>query len=456
MQLVTDKSPKLTIPFRYLFTGIAVLVAISIIIIFKAHALTGFFFRSAVFLPLTHLLTLGWITLTIIGAMFQLIPVVTEKVLFSESIAKAVYYLYLAGLAWLIYAFASNTQADAGAGIISIAILLFLVDIAVTINPVRGQRHPAAGGGLQSPLASNGDSHGIEPPAVSNGVKDIQKPDLAVSYVIAAVLFLFLTIIIGSIAAAGLHQHMVDNPVTFLFLHIAVAGIGWVCFVVIGFSFRLIPMFILSHGYDETYGWTSFAMLLSGLILLVLYFTLQLFIPGLNDIDWIGLAGGIIILIGIISYIFQMHVIYKQRTRRQIEPALWFSICATAYLLVAGLIGVWMLAFQHSFRLEIVYVIAGLFGFAGMYIIGMMHKIVPFLHWYNKYSSKIGLEKVPMTKDMINTPFTWIQLFVFNAGIIIITAGIMANMTGIIVVSGIVFLTGSLLFLWNIANVLRK
>jgi hypothetical protein len=241
-----------------------------------------------------------------------------------------------------------------------------------------------------------------------------------------------------------------------LFLHIAVAGIGWVSFIVIGFSFRLIPMFILSHGYDESYGWTSLVMLVSGLVLLTLYFLLHLFVPRISGLHWIALAGGIIMLIGIVSYILQMRVIYKQRTRRKIEPALWFSICATGYLLIAGITGVWMLAFPHSFRMEIVYVVTGLFGFAGMYIIGMMHKIVPFLQWYNKYSSKIGLEKVPMTKDMISEPLTWIQLFVFNAGIIIIAAGIILNMQVIIVVSGILFLTGSLLFLWNIANVLRK
>jgi hypothetical protein len=241
-----------------------------------------------------------------------------------------------------------------------------------------------------------------------------------------------------------------------LFLHIAVAGIGWVSFIVIGFSFRLIPMFILSHGYDESYGWTSLVMLVSGLLLLTLYFLLRLFVPQISGIHWIALAGGIIMLIGIIGYILQMWVIYKQRTRRHIEPALWFSICATGYLLIAGITGVWMLAFRHSFRLEIVYVVTGLFGFAGMYIIGMMHKIVPFLQWYNKYSSKIGLEKVPMTKDMISTPLTWIQLFVFNAGIIIIAAGVILNTPVIIVVSGILFLTGSLLFLWNIANVLRR
>lgn len=419
MQLATDKSPKLTVPFRYLFAGMGILIVLSLGIIFKAQAFTVHYYSSPVLLPMTHLLTLGWITMTIIGAMLQLVPVVTEKNLFSEGIAKAVFYVYLAGVAWLIYAFATNTSAEPGAGIIGIAILLFLFDVAMT-------------------------------------VKGMHRPDLAVWYIMAAMAFLFLTILTGSFAAMALHRAVSYNPLELLFLHIAFAGIGWVSFVVIGFSFRLIPMFVLSHGYDESYGWTSLVMLVAGLLFLTLYFLLHLFVPQISGIHWIGLAGGSIMLTGIISYILQMRVIYKQRTRRQIEPALWFSICATGYLFLAGILGIGLLAFRHSFRLEMIYVVLGLFGFAGMYIIGMMHKIVPFLHWYNKYSSKIGIEKVPMTKDLISTPLTWFQLFIFNAGIVLLIAGIFLNTGGGILASGLLLFLGSVTFAWNIANVLRK
>ncbi|MCL4557036.1 MAG: hypothetical protein M1491_00105, partial [Deltaproteobacteria bacterium] len=329
MQMATDKSPGLTIPFRYLFTGMAVLVAMSVIVVLRAHALTGYFFRSPVFLALTHLLTLGWITLTIMGAMFQLVPVVTERALFSVAISRVVYYVYCAGLVLLIYAFASNTEAGAGAGVVGVAVVLFLFDIGVTMFRPGEQGRAVAGPGAGSP---------------PDTTKGTGRPDLAVWYVRAAMVSLLLTIVIGPVAAAGLHARITDDPFALLTLHMAVAGIGWVCFAVIGFSLRLIPMFILSHGYEETYGWTSFVMLLSGLVLFVLYCTLRLLIPGLAGIDWVGLAGGMTMLIGIVCYVLQMRVIYGQRTRRQIEPAVWFSICATAYLLIAGVTGVWMLA----------------------------------------------------------------------------------------------------------------
>ncbi|MCL4557722.1 MAG: hypothetical protein M1491_03690, partial [Deltaproteobacteria bacterium] len=268
MQLATDKSPKLTVPYRYLFTGMVILIVLSVGIIVKAGAFTLHYYSSPVLLPLTHLLTLGWITMTIMGAMFQLVPVITERNLFSEAIARVVYYIYLAGVAWLVYAFAANVPAEPGAGIVGIAIIAFLFDAALTIRPFRGKVYPADGDGPKSPRISNGKNNLSGQHALSIGVNGMKKPDLAVWFVVAALLFLFFTLITGSFAAFGLHHTIAYNPLDLLYLHIALAGIGWVSFIVIGFSYKLIPMFVLSHGYDESYGWTSLVMLVSGLLFL--------------------------------------------------------------------------------------------------------------------------------------------------------------------------------------------
>ncbi|MGC8755918.1 MAG: hypothetical protein ACP5QW_05290 [bacterium] len=295
MQLATDKSPRLTVPYRYLFTGVLMLIVLCASIVFQARAFTMHSYSSPILLSMTHMLTLGWINITIIGAMFQLIPVITERNLYSEIIAKIVFYIYLAGTVLLIYAFWTDTVPVHSAGVIGVAILLFLVDTVLTM-------------------------------------RGMKKPDLAVWHVIVAMMFLFLTVITGSFAAVQLHRIIVYDPLALLFLHIATAGIGWVSLVVIGFSFRLIPMFILSHGYKEAYGWLSFFMFVIGLVLLVLHFLMGIF--GIVSVpEWTGIIGGILILSGIITYILQMRIIYRQRTRRRIEPAIWFSICATGYLL---------------------------------------------------------------------------------------------------------------------------
>src|SRR5262249_37692784 len=51
-----------------------------------ATELTGHYYHPRV-LALTHTVTLGWITLTIMGASYQLVPVLLERPVWSERLA---------------------------------------------------------------------------------------------------------------------------------------------------------------------------------------------------------------------------------------------------------------------------------------------------------------------------------------------------------------------------------
>ncbi len=426
MVLATAKSPKLNIPFRYLFTGTGILIFICLIIVLKPEALTRNYFRSPVLLPLTHLLTLGCITITIIGAMFQLVPVIAERQLYSEDIARAAYYIYIISIAWLIYAFSTFNTPAVPAGLLSLAILLFIVDMILTFT-------------------NKGTA------ATQNGVK--LRRDISVWFIVTAIGFLFITLITGSIAAAGLDKQFIVHPMALLHMHIAIAGIGFVTLVIIGFSFKLVPMFILSHGYEETKAWVAFVLFLSGIILLTLHFFL---LHSYTFVYWLGILAGIIIFAGIIFYVLQMLDIYSHRARKHIDPGIWLTITATGYLIMTGVLGLYIIAFKHSSRLDIAYAVLGLFGWAVLYIMGMMHKIVPFLHWYNKYSSKIGLQKVPMTKDMISERLAWIQLYLSNIGLILLVSGIMTGLIGLIFAGGIILFADTIIYGWNIFNVIRR
>ena len=47
-----------------------------------------------------------------------------------------------------------------------------------------------------------------------------------------------------------------------------------------------------------------------------------------------------------------------------------------------------------------------------------MYKIVPFLVWFHKFSVKVGLEPVPMLKDMFNEKFAKIEFVLMNSALI--------------------------------------
>ncbi len=56
-------------------------------------------------------------------------------------------------------------------------------------------------------------------------------------------------------------------------------------------------------------------------------------------------------------------------------------------------------------------------------ILGYLYKIIPFLWWTYKYSERIGKEKVPTLKEMINEKASVILFTLFIISIIGLTIG---------------------------------
>jgi len=56
------------------------------------------------------------------------------------------------------------------------------------------------------------------------------------------------------------------NHLQYLKLHVDVAFIGWVLIVIMGVSYKLIPMFSLSHGYSQKSAVLAFILVNTGLL----------------------------------------------------------------------------------------------------------------------------------------------------------------------------------------------
>src|SRR5215467_10130629 len=75
------------IPLGYLTCAAAVFLAATAGIVWLAPDLAGHYYHPRV-LALTHTVTLGWITIAIMGASYQLVPVVLERPLWSARLAR--------------------------------------------------------------------------------------------------------------------------------------------------------------------------------------------------------------------------------------------------------------------------------------------------------------------------------------------------------------------------------
>jgi len=75
---------------------------LAVMMMFSVKAFTGHYFHPQI-LAITHMAALGWGTMIIFGASYQLIPVVLETELYSEKQAGAKNKILLDGLLLFLF-----------------------------------------------------------------------------------------------------------------------------------------------------------------------------------------------------------------------------------------------------------------------------------------------------------------------------------------------------------------
>jgi cbb3-type cytochrome oxidase subunit 1 len=82
-----DRGPSPLLPLAYLVCAAAAFLAAALGVVWLAPQLAGHYYHPRI-LALTHTVTLGWITLAIMGASYQIAPVVLERPIWSERLAR--------------------------------------------------------------------------------------------------------------------------------------------------------------------------------------------------------------------------------------------------------------------------------------------------------------------------------------------------------------------------------
>ena len=74
------------VPLAYLVCAAVAFLVASLGVAWLGPELAGHYYHPRL-LALTHTVTLGWVTLAIMGASYQLIPIVLERPIWSERLA---------------------------------------------------------------------------------------------------------------------------------------------------------------------------------------------------------------------------------------------------------------------------------------------------------------------------------------------------------------------------------
>src|SRR5262245_3153680 len=95
------RAPSAGLPLGYLAVAATAFVVAAVGVPWLAAELTGHYYQPRI-LALAHTVTLGWITVTIMGASYQLIPILLERPIWSERLARWQLAVVAAGVVGMV------------------------------------------------------------------------------------------------------------------------------------------------------------------------------------------------------------------------------------------------------------------------------------------------------------------------------------------------------------------
>src|SRR5690242_2732704 len=289
--LAKNTSYKVVLPF-YLYAGLCFFTA-SLLLIFSSPAFLQHYFHPHT-LAITHLMALGWGTMMILGASHQLVPVLIEGKLYSNTLAYLSFAFAGIGIPLLaigFYTFDFSWRAQYGAILINTALLFYLVNIAISMAKSK-------------------------------------KENVHAVFVFTGTLWLIITTIVGLFLVYNFTYNILSHDsLSYLPLHAHLGIIGWFLMLVIGVGSRLIPLFLISK-YDNKkilwwiYGLVNFALI--SFIVLFLYI----------HIYWLYLLPFIAIFTAIFLFGFYCYKAYSERLRKKVDYQVKISLLSVMMMAI--------------------------------------------------------------------------------------------------------------------------
>lgn len=361
---------------------------------------------------LTHLFTLGWITTSIMGALYQFLSVALDEPIRSVRLAYATLALHVPGLALFVAGLASVTPVLmlTGAAVLGAGLLLFIGNLTATLARAR-------------------------------------RRDVTWWALVFATFYLAVTLVLGLALTGNLRWgYLGGGRLAAIGVHLHVALAGWVLLVMIGVGHRLLPMFLLSHGARDHFARASVGLVAAGTgMLAVLHHApavVSLWLPSL------------LIALGCAAFLAQAGSYYATRRRRDLDPGMRLVAASLALLAVALLMAGPVLVKLVPLRVGVAYVVAVLLAIT-LFVAAHYYRIVPFLVWYHRFGPLAGTRPLPRVSDLYSTRWAHaagVSLGVGCAGLVAAVAsghGLAAQAAAAIFACGAAIVGAQMTLVWR-------
>jgi hypothetical protein len=410
--LVSPSTGNIRLAAEHFAAATIYLLAGAIGLVWIAPELAAGNFLSPHVAGVTHLFTLGWLTTTIFGALYQLLPVALGAPIRWRWVGHASFWTFAPGAGVFACGVAESSTLlhHTGIALIGTGVTLGVANIGATLPRAKSR-------------------------------------DVTWAAIALAVTFLSTTLVLGIVLLHNIHTGFIaEARLRVLATHLHVAIVGWALVMIVGVSHRLLPMFLLAHGADTRWTKRAVVLLAAGLVLLA---------AGINTsfaaAAWLGaLSMGC----GLGCFHYQATRFYKARIRKRVDVGMQFAGVALGFQAVAAVLGflvLWLGASATRFATS--YVLVGLLGGIVIYVSGFFYKIVPLLAWTARFSGKMSTPNAPTVADLFSARVAKVQLALMAGGVVTLAASILGGWTLVAHAGACAFLIGALLFVSQIGRI---
>lgn len=368
----------------------------------QPEKIAGFFYHPRM-IAVVHLVTLGWISGSILGALHLVGPMALRTPMPAERIDYWAFVAFFLGSSGVV----GHFWIEEFSGVAWSGLLLTLVFLHVgrkILGPLRRAPVP---------------------------------PEVKLHFFLA-----FSNVGLAAVAGTllGLNKHwpfLPGNALTSAYAHAHLAALGWATMMVFAAGYRLLPMLLPAAMPTGAGMWAGAALLELGT--LGLFVTLYLRSPWLSAAA-VCAAAGVAVFLG--------HLLWMKRHPRPaprglIRPDFGVAqaLSALAYLALAGVLGL-VLAFspettQTTLRLVTVYGVCGLLGFLAQMVAGVSARLLPIFAYL---VAAEGSDPPPTPHETPDRRLQAATFALWTLGIPVLAAGFFLDETWVVSAGGWILL----------------
>lgn len=364
--LSLDQGPNISVPFRFFFTApiFFLLFALALFFITDDTLLSRF---DAQTVGLVHLFTLGVLSMIMIGALFQMLPVLMGVTVGgNKNLVTAIFIIFIIGIVSFSIGLFLQVKSTLLVGTVALFIAFFLFLLHISKDVFLADRRG----------------------------KSVLLMQFSIAWLwIVLFLGLYLSLVRIGIIDTVFYEQLAN-------VHIVIALFGWTFALIIGVSFTVVPMFYVTPEYTpgcrKTMPYILFTTIVS-------FIVTNFFFPNLNFIS------ELIASQAVVMYAYQTIKRLKKRRRPIADVTVSYWKSAIFFLLISLLF--WWLGYIKELFYTLSFV-SFAFGFLGSLLQGMLYKIIPFLVWF--HLSATGNFNIPNIKEVIDEEDMWVQFWLYQ------------------------------------------